>query len=85
MNISYSTIMQVIQNRFSEDGKVAYILPREFENLQKEIRKLEEHRDILAAAMAEVKATNDGSSKQSIGKIIQGCIKEIKELSHVHA
>lgn len=38
------------------------------------------HLNILAEAMAEVKATSDGLSDQPIAAIVAGCIDEIKEL-----
>ena len=38
------------------------------------------HFDILAEAMAEVKATSDGLSDQPIADIVQGCLDEIAAL-----
>lgn len=40
------------------------------------------HFNILAEAMAEVKATSDGLSDQSIAEIVAGCIEEINALTH---
>jgi hypothetical protein len=40
----------------------------------------QKHFDILAEAMAEVKATSDGLSVQSIADIVEGCINEIDML-----
>ena len=40
------------------------------------------HFNILAEAMAEVKATSDGLSDQSIVEIVAGCIEEINALTH---
>jgi hypothetical protein len=38
------------------------------------------HFNILAEAMAEVKATSDGLSDQSIADIVDGCLAEIEAL-----
>lgn len=40
------------------------------------------HFYILVEAMAEIKATSDGLSDQSISDIVQGCIDEIGALTH---
>lgn len=39
------------------------------------------HFDILAEAMAEVKASSDGLSDQPIAEIVQGCLDEIAALA----
>lgn len=39
------------------------------------------HFEILAEAMAEVKATSDGLSYQPIADIVAGCLEEIDALS----
>jgi hypothetical protein len=45
------------------------------------IEKVEAHRDLLAEAMAEVKATNDGESDQTITQIVDGCLAELSALA----
>lgn len=50
---------------------------QEITKLRQEIRVM----DVLAEAMAEVKATSDGESTQPIADIVAGCLVEIAELS----
>jgi len=38
------------------------------------------HFEILAEAMAEIKATSDGLSNQPIADIVAGCLEEIAAL-----
>jgi CRISPR/Cas system-associated endoribonuclease Cas2 len=52
-------------------------LKAENESLRKDARLL----DILAEAMAEVKATSDGESEQPIADIVSGCLAEIAAIS----
>jgi hypothetical protein len=49
--------------------------------MQQELEKTTRHRDVLAEALAEIKAALDGSSEQPIADIVDGCIEEIKALS----
>ncbi|MDR6163536.1 hypothetical protein [Pseudomonas fluorescens] len=49
----------------------------EIAKLRQEIRVM----DVLAEAMAEVKATSDGESTQPIADIVAGCLAEIAALS----
>lgn len=45
-----------------------------------EIINLKKREDILCAAMAEVKATDEGQSTQPISRIVAGCISELDDL-----
>jgi len=49
----------------------------EIQEMRKDARLL----DILAEAMAEVKATSDGESDQPIADIVSGCLAEIDAIS----
>lgn len=42
------------------------------------VQVLEKNNTILAEAMAEIKATVDGNSDQSVKDIVYGCIEELK-------
>lgn len=46
--------------------------------LEEELNEALRCNDIMAAALAEIKATNEGKSNQSIKDIINGCISELK-------
>lgn len=43
-------------------------------------RPSQRHFDILAEAMAEIKATSDGLSDQTVAEIVAGCIREIADM-----
>jgi len=47
---------------------------------QRTIDQIEQHRDILAMHMAEVKAIADGSTKNTLNEVVEHCLKEISEL-----
>lgn len=49
----------------------------EIQEMRKEARLL----DVLAEAMAEIKAASDGESDQPIADIISGCLAEIAAIS----
>ena len=50
------------------------------DTLQPQLTQAQARVDIFTDAMAEIKATDDGNSFQSISYIVQGCIDEIKAL-----
>ncbi len=56
------------QEAESTKSEMAYI---------KNIERLTKREDIMVAALAEIKATNDGNSHQPISSILQGCIDEL--------
>jgi len=53
----------------------------EISSLRAENAALKKRDDILTAAMAEVKATDDGKSTQPINRIVQECIAELNKYS----
>jgi len=42
---------------------------------------LKRREEILIAAMAEIKATDEGNSAQPIANILEGCIRELNQIS----
>lgn len=50
----------------------------ELVSLRSELRVI----DVLAEAMAEMKATSDGESAQPIADIVSGCVAEIAAMGH---
>lgn len=62
-----------------------YAIIEHAQNLERELIESTRCQDILASAMAEIKATHDGTSDQPIAEIIAGCIAEIhsaNDLAH---
>jgi hypothetical protein len=54
-----------------------YAIIEHAQNLERELIESVRCQDILASAMAEIKATHEGHSNQPITDIIAGCIAEI--------
>lgn len=52
----------------------------EIAEMRNELERVNQHRDILAEAMSEIKATIDGDSNQDIKAIVYGCLDEIKSI-----
>lgn len=70
------TIEKIISN--NRRPFAVHQLFAEFERLERETAKLKKRYSILADAMSEVKATDEGKSTQSIKTIVNGCIKELR-------
>lgn len=80
-----ASVFQPLENTMSLVNLVARTATREelVELLRQhdtEIVKLKKREDILASAMAEVKATDEGKSTQPISRIVAGCISELAAL-----
>lgn len=57
---------------------------REFSrDLERKLIESTRCQDILASAMAEIKASHEGTSDQPIAEIIEGCIAEIRSTKTV--
>ncbi len=54
-----------------------YAIIEHAQTLERELIESVRCQDILASAMAEIKATREGNSDQPIANIISGCISEI--------
>lgn len=54
-----------------------YVIIEHARNLERELIESTRCQDILASAMAEIKASHEGKSDQPIADIIAGCIAEI--------
>jgi hypothetical protein len=54
-----------------------YKLETKSKDQKAEIYRLKKHRDVMARALSEIKATSDGDSKQPIKLILEWCIENI--------
>jgi hypothetical protein len=55
------------------------MLEKKIKVLEAANSKLEKHNNILCDAMSEAKAIVDGSTKQSLEAVVNGCLYEVKE------
>ena len=63
-----------------ENGPARYVREFDYDVLQAKVEEQRKHIDIMATALSEIKATDDGDSAQEIGTILGWSIEQLAAL-----